>query len=127
MHLPDFQANLTSWWGQQMTHLIKNSFNGTLPDGFILIHNSPLVDNSSCLATDSDLSFSPEKLLGNGTICPLAMHFNGRAHIKMHNDYGLGHAKASRAWLASQRPTTTPIFSMTSSPGFTRSDIPLAG
>lgn len=109
-----------------MTHLIKNSLNDTLPDGFILVHNSPLLDNSTCLATE-DLSFSPEKLLGNGTICPLAMHFNGRAHIKMHNDYGLGHAKASRAWLTSQNSATAPIFSMTSSPGFTRSDIPLAG
>ena len=126
MHLPDFQADITDWWGQQMTQLIKNSFNQTLPDALILIHNSPLLDNSSCLATE-DLSFRPEKLLGNGTICPLAMHFNGRAHIKMHNDYGLGHATASRAWLETQKPNSIPIFSMTSSPGFPHSDILLAG
>ena len=117
---------MTDWWGQKMAQFTNSLLPNNLlvPDALLLVHNSPKLDNVSCLVTD--YIFAPNGLLGNQTICPMAKHLNGREHIKMHNEYGLGHAKVTQEWLTSMNVSHSTIISMTSSPGYSNLGV-LAG
>lgn len=114
VYLPDFErATMKDWWGQQLQELEENVLKQTRPDGYILTHNSPKLENASNCDFTGELAFAPlvegqQNLLGNQTICPTAMHFNGQKHIKMHNDFGTSHAEAIRKM---------PLYTHSSSPG----------
>ena len=82
------------WWLFNLQKLVKDGLIH-VPDGFILVHNSPKVtsstNNYSKCELESRLAFVPggnTTILGNQTICPLAMHFDGTPHFHMHNHYG---------------------------------------
>ncbi len=123
VYLPDFaNPTMTDWWSQQLENLLSNSLKQR-SDGFILIHNSPRLENASrCDFTDK-LAFAPssntlangqeQSYLSNQTICPVAMHYTSpdakRKHIKMHNDFGTSHAKSMTPNLV--------VFSHSSAPG----------
>ena len=107
MHLPDFESpNLTEWWSGQQARLFVDILKQK-PDGMFLLHNSPKLKNTNCSL--EGLSFAPALILGNQTICPLAKHvgLGDRAHLKVHNNYGIGHARAANFTL---------VFSHSSSP-----------
>lgn len=122
--IPDFEkAEMKDWWGQQLKDLEENVLKQTVPDGYILTHNSPKLENASNCDFTGELAFAPlvaggqQNLLGNQTICPTAMHFNGQKHIKMHNDFGTSHAEAIRKLL----------YTHSSSPGISSLGFVVAG
>ena len=86
--LPDFtNASTSDWWADQVTTLLGDV---TGIAGMTFAHNSPFVKLYYTGCSFTGISYVPEDIksvFGHDTVCPEAVHSNGKSHLTMHNSY----------------------------------------
>ena len=86
--LPDFtNASTSDWWADQVTTLLGDV---TGIAGMTFAHNSPFVKLYYTGCSFTGISYVPEDIksvFGLDTVCPEAVHSNGKSHLTMHNSY----------------------------------------
>ena len=118
--LPDFeQPFLQEFWRGNLNSLMTTMKE---PDGLRLIRNTPDFTNyGECNFTGVPFLPGGQSLIGNGTICPGAIHDHATskvAHSRLHNSYGLKHVETS---LAGLDKFSGPVFTTSSSSGISAS------